>query len=318
MLQQINKKISLELKLRILYILKQLKKFNPKEQILIFSDPRGGSTWLTEIIHTIPNTAIIWEPLNIHNVKTVKNLGFGWRQYIPENQTWLEAENVINKICSGKIVNEWTMLVTNVKDYYKANQLIVKICRGNMLLPWITNRIEFKFSPIYLIRHPFAVVASQMKQGGWNSPFRKFEVPKIPFNEIYQEHIKFLTSLSTKEEILIAYWCLTNKISLNHPNNNTKWITVYYEKLLLHPGHEIQRIFKTWNMPVPKDIEKTYQKKSSTTLGEMNTHDPKIQLAKWKRELNKTQINKMQRVLDYFEITSYSWDKLTPRIDDNA
>ena len=71
-------------------------------------------------------------------------------------------------------------------------------------------------------------------------------------------------------------------------------------------------------MPVPKDIEKTYQKKSSTTLGEMNTHDPKIQLAKWKRELNKTQINKMQRVLDYFEITSYSWDKLTPRIDDNA
>jgi hypothetical protein len=310
MFHQINKRITLELKLRILYVLKHLKKFNPDEQILIFSDPRGGSTWLTEIIHTIPNTAIIWEPFNINEVEAVKKLGFGWRQYIPENQSWPEAKKVITKICSGKIVNEWTMLVTGVKDYYRSNQLIVKICRGNMLLPWIANQIKFKFSPIYLVRHPFAVVSSQIKQGGWNSPFKKFEAPKIPFNGVYQDHNEFLSTLTTKEEILTAYWCLTNKIPLNHRYNNKKWITVYYEDLLLNPESNINRIFQKWGLPVPLDIFLKIQQKSYTTNKNTNILDTNTQLFKWKDNFTDDQLKKMMAVLDYFHIQIYSTSAL--------
>lgn len=312
MYQKILKRLFLEFKLKPLNILKYFKQFEPQKQILIFSDPRGGSTWLTEMIHTIPDTAIIWEPFNIHEVKIIKELGFGWRQYIPENQQWPEATKVINKIFAGKVVNEWTMLSTGVIDYLSAKQLIIKICRGNMLLPWITNQINFTYTPIYLVRHPFAVVLSQMKQGGWNYQFRNFEVPCIPFNEIYKEHEDFLTSLDTKEEILTAFWCLTNQIPLNHHKNNQNWITLYYENLVVNPQKEIQQIFQKWKMQIPEGIEYVLRKKSWTTLDHVNVNVPEIQLSKWKRELNLDQVKRMSRVLKYFNVKVYNADDVFP------
>ena len=312
MYQKIIKRLSLELKLGALNILKHLKKFNPEDQILIFSDPRGGSTWLTEMIHTIPNTAIIWEPFNIHEVKMVKNLGFGWRQYIPENQQWPEASEIVNKILSGKVINEWTMLNTRVKEFYEAEKLIIKICRGNMLLPWITNQINFTHPPLYLVRHPFAVVASQLKQGGWDFPFRKFEVPPIPFNKIYLNHENFLVSLNSKEEILTAYWCLTNQIPLNDQRNNKDWITLYYEDLVINPRHEIENIFKRWKNQIPDGIEHIFRKKSRTSSNQALVMFPEIQLSRWKRELNSNQIKKMSGVLEYFNLKIYNSDNILP------
>lgn len=312
MWQKIINRITLELKLRSLNVLKHFKNFNPADQFVIFSDPRGGSTWLTEMIHTIPSTAIIWEPLHIHEVKVVNKLGFGWRQYIPEEQKWPEASKVINKILSGRLINEWTMLNTTIKDYYQAKQLIIKICRGNMLLPWITNQINFTFPPIYLVRHPFAVVVSQLKQGGWNYQFQKFDIPDIPFNDVYKEHEIFLNSLKTNEEILTAYWCLTNQIPLNHERNNQKWVTLYYEELITNPLREIMRIFERWHMDIPQRIELVFRKKSSTSLGSSRVDSPDIQLSRWKNELNPKQIKKMSGVLDYFNIKMYNAGDVLP------
>ena len=315
MYQKTSKRISFRLKLIILNILKYYKNFNPEKQILIFSDPRGGSTWLAEMINTIPKTAVIWEPLNIREVKIVKKLGFGWRQYIPENQSWPEADLVVRKLFAGKVVNEWIMLNTSVKDYFTAKQLIIKICRGNMLLPWITNQINFRLSPIYMIRHPFAVVSSQMKQGGWNSPFKKFEVPDIPYNEIYIKHQDYMASLSTKEEILTAYWCLTNLVALSHHNNNKRWITLYYENLLLDPEKEIRRIFKRWEIQFPYNIRNKYRKMSRTTLSDNRIENPKVQLARWRKEFNRSQLKKMSKILEYFDIRHYSAKDEMPKVN---
>ena len=317
-INRIIKRVFVFTKIGLISIFSIFKRSKAEDQILIFSDPRGGSTWLTEIIKSIPGTAIIWEPLHLSYVHQLSDLNFGWRQYIPEGIEWPQAEILFEKILKGKIINEWTMLYSSLSNYLSANTFIIKFCRGNMLLPWITGTFNLKYQPIYMVRHPFAVVNSQLKQGGWNKISNSFEIPNTPYNDCFNIHSAFLKTLTTKEERLTAVWCITNNIPLNHPNNNSKWITVYYERLLLHPNHEIQRIFNTWNIPVPKDIEITYQKKSSTTKGEMNSNDPEIQLAKWQRELTELQLNKMQRVLDYFEITCYSRDKLTPGIDNKA
>ena len=42
------------------------KSFEVKDSIFIFSEPRGGSTWLMEIISHIPNSATIFEPFHSH------------------------------------------------------------------------------------------------------------------------------------------------------------------------------------------------------------------------------------------------------------
>lgn len=317
-INRVTKKVSVIAKIGLISLSSKFRKNRAEDQILIFSDPRGGSTWLTEIIKSISNTAIIWEPLHLKYIPQLRELNFGWRQYIPEEVDWPQAKLLFKKILEGKIVNEWTMLYSTFFNYLSAETFIIKFCRGNMLLPWITRTFDLKYQPIYMLRHPFAVVNSQLKQGGWDNITTSFEIPNTPHNDCFNMHNPFLKTLKTKEERLTAVWCITNNIPLNHIDNNIKWITLNYENLLLQPNQEVQRIFTCWDMPVPEGIETTYRKRSSTTLGHLNTGDPETQLNRWQRELNVNQVDKMQRVLDYFEITCYSRDKLVPIINSNT
>lgn len=285
--------------------------FNPIDQLLIFSDPRGGSTWITELLKTINNTAIIWEPLNISEVESVQKLGFGWRQYIPEDVNWIDAKKMFDQILSGRILNEWTLLKTTTQEFFKAEKLIVKICRGNMLLPWLVNQYSFKYKPIYLVRHPFAVVCSQLRQGGWNSTFSRFQIPKIPYNEVYREHYKFMSSLETKEELLTAMWCLTNKIPLES-KVKLKYLTIHYEDLVQSPQQTVKTIFSSWAMPIPEGIDLKYRQASSTTVSGSDVTQVKKQLELWRHRFDGTQIRKMSKVLKYFEIKVYNENSVIP------
>jgi hypothetical protein len=315
---KLSKEISVWLKINIITFISNYRNFNPNDQFLIFSDPRGGSTWLSEIINTIPNTAIIWEPLHLGYAEQLKDLGFGWRQYIPETVNWPEVNSFFEQVFSGKILNKWTMSNTDIIDYVYAKYFIIKICRGNMMLPWITRYFNFTYRPIHLIRHPFAVVNSQLKQGGWNQPFKKYKIQEIKYNDCFEVHKDFLESLTSREEVLTAVWCITNNVPLNHPENNNRWITIYYEDLVIDPEKEINRIFDIWGIPIPIDVDKSYRKISRTTLGEINMVNPEIQLARWKKELTEVQIEKMQMVLEYFKYKIYSYKDLTPVLENSA
>ena len=297
--------LSLPFKLLTIQLLSFFKSVSENDPILIFSDPRGGGTWLTEMLSTIDKTAIIWEPLNIRHVREFRNLKFGWRQYIPEDAEWEEAKKIFSKMLIGKLINEWTCLKTGVNDYWNANQFIIKICRGHMLLPWLVRQFNFSLLPIYLVRHPFAVVASQLKHKGWHHEFSPYKVPSTPYNQLYSEHEKYLESLSSKEERLTAIWCITNSVPLNHKNNNSRWITLYYENLALDTDQEMNRIFARWQKTKPDDINRRYIIPSSTTSDSTSFVDMEKHLRSWERTLTESQIHTMSRVLEYFNITTY-------------
>jgi len=310
-LDKIRNRLKLEIKL---YSLKRAVKTierNPDNALLIFSDPRGGSTWLAEILNTISNSFIYWEPLALNYVTQVKKLGFGWRQHIPVETNWPQAKHLFNDILSVKIINEWTVQkIVHPEQFQEDSLPIIKICRGNHLLEWLVNQYNFRYKPIYLVRHPLAVVASQMKQGGWDYHFDGFKIPKMKFNDYYLKHEKFLKKLKTKEEALLATWCITNKELL--ANESPQWLKVHYEELVLNPKKELGRIFNTWNFDSPVSIDSMIEKWSSTSINE-GEYKPKSQLEKWKSDFNKTQLKELQRILDYFEIEEYCVDKILPK-----
>lgn len=226
--------------------------FIPEENFLISAYPRGGSTWLSEIIHQIPRTAILYEPLDLRYTTQFRDLGFYWHQYIPENQTWPEAEKVFVRLFSGKFLRGQLYYQSTLASWLTANRLVIKFILANALLPWLTRRYNFSFAPIYLIRHPFAIVASQLKHPGWkDAKMAEFKIPQGRYNEIYLNHRDFFSTLRSKEEILTAQWCVVNSIPLHNPRNNVSWITVHYEHLLLDPDTELKKIFGRWGMEMP-------------------------------------------------------------------
>lgn len=289
-------------------LLFRLIKLIPEDNILIFADPRGGSTWLTEVIKEIVRLPVVWEPLHVRKIKRLESLNFSYRQNIPEDAKWPEAYFFFKDLFLGKIKSNWIYHREPLVSFVKNKAAIIKFCRANLLIPYLTNNFDFKKKPIYLIRHPFAVAASQINQGGWKNTDNTFNFTEHRFNDYILEHKEFLSSLKTKEEVLVANWCLTNKPTLDHPDNNKRWITITYEELLLNPELTINRVLDWWK--IDYDLSNiSFNKKSDTSIQnkELNKKD---RLKQWQSFFSDGQITNMCRVLDYFKIQQYSKDVL--------
>ena len=155
-----------------------------------------------------------------------------------------------------------------------------------------------------------------MKHPGWDPrSFEGYKIPDSPYNEPYLEHRDFLSSLTTTEEAMVATWCLPNTIPLRHPARNKAWITVYYEHLLTEPEQELDRIFGSWGLPVPERAMEQVGMPSRTALESTFLESAESQLTKWTRSLDRTQIERMAAVLEYFEIHEYGPEPM-PRVGD--
>lgn len=299
-------------------MIKPVRAFEPEKNILIFSYPRSGSTWLMELIGNIPGTVNLWEPLHIQYVKPFRTLGFGWRQHIPEGEEWKEAKEKFEQLFRGKYLNFWLSSRDFPLRFVTADRMIIKFVRANALMPWLLQKFEFEVMPLYLLRHPFAVAASQMKEGSWDYEFEGYEIPDVPFNHIFKCHESFLSTLKTKGEEIVATWCINNKVVLENELHNKGWITIFYESLLLHPEKELQHIFDRWGISAPVGVFENLRDASSTTKEATFQKGLEAQLSKWKKHFDQNEIEQMLRVLDYFEIDIYS-DHLLPRpMQDNT
>ncbi|WP_412062438.1 sulfotransferase [Rubrivirga sp. IMCC45206] len=287
-----------------------VRQFDPLENLILCSDPRGGSTWLGEVIGCVPGTATLWEPLDIAAVPRAAALGFGWRQHVDEADDWPSAEQFFGDVFAGRVLNGWTLRATTPVEWLRAERMVVKFCRATALLPWLTRRFAFRYRPVHLVRHPFAVVASQLAYGAWDAPFTGFEQPVGPHTALWDAHADYLATLTTQAEALTATWALTNGVALGHPRAGTDWTTVHYERLVMDPEPEIARVFDAWDLPVPAAAAEQVHRASATTKTATFQQGPQAQLAKWQRHLDPADQDRMMAVLDHFGVTIYGRDVL--------
>ena len=279
---------------------------------LLFADPRGGSTWLMQMIQTITGAPIIWEPLDLGRKEFgFTDLGFSWRQHIPETEKWDEAKLLFDKLFLGETIDYKSIRLSKLSELLSSKSSVVKFCRGNLLLPWIVNNYPLTYKPIYMLRHPFAVVSSQLLHGEWDYKFESFDIPRNTFNDQYVKHESFLMGIKTKEEELVAEWCITNQYLLNHEKNNDAWLTLNYEELVVNPKKSIRRVLKDWE--VSYDIEQIPFTKQSRTTKSTSPSSAMDKIDNWKNLLDEDQIKRMTNVLEYFAIEAYDANPL-PRI----
>lgn len=285
--------------------------FETSKHVLLFSDPRGGSTWLAEVLCKATQKPMIFEPLHLKNVSKVRKIGFGWRQHIPEDANWPEAKSFFQNLFSGKIINWWLAQMSPRDVLVNSDSAVIKFCRGSMLLPYLVKNFKFDLLPVYMVRHPFGVVASQLKHGSWSHTDEFFQLPDTKYNDIYKLHQSYLESLASKTELMTAHWCITNAAVLNHAENNRKWITIYYEDMVTSPKEVLNEVFNRWNIN-PNFDHLDIEKRSKTALSETKI-DPEVQISSWQNFFSELEIDKMLDVLKHFEISVYSKD-IYPRL----
>ncbi len=283
----------------------RVKRHKPEDAIVLSCDPRSGSTWISEVLGATTPSAVIWEPFHRDNVPEVKDLGFAWRQYIPADANWPEAETLIRKVMSGGVINQWTSWANPAVDFLRAERLIVKCCRANGFLPWMVRKIAFKRKPIHFLRHPFAIAASQIKMGNFDTEGMDRDLDRGPYTQYIVESSRYIRGLSTDEEKIVAMWCRTHQAALNDPLTRERTIRVHYENLTMDPAREIQRVFDGWGESMPSNVLSLVRKASRMTEKTSKLETPEQQISKWRKHFSDKQVARMTNVITDFNLTNY-------------
>ena len=76
----------------------------PSNRILVFASPRGGSTWLSEVLGLMDSAVVVSEPFKKGKVKEIEALGFTWHQPIPADARWPESLDSVGAILNLRSV----------------------------------------------------------------------------------------------------------------------------------------------------------------------------------------------------------------------
>ena len=318
--------------------------YDVNNTIVIAGTGRSGTTWLMEILNTIPRTCMIWEPLDLRSIPELYNLiqsmrlssliskrTYGleisrlkstriselswlknsgiWSINMESGDDWTELEDYLEMVLTGQVLNLHTTLMTRLIDIIKSNRLIVKFCRANRLLKWMTER--FSISSVLLIRHPCAVVASQMRHGAWDD--RRYPMIDQMILEKHPGLFEIVNSVQTREEALAVDWCIDYAVPLAaekpHP-----WILVTYEKLVREGEKELQRLFNAIEVDMSSEAVKHLSIPSETSISSSAISRGVDPLAGWTTYLTNEQVNRVLNIVSQFGLHFYD-RKLEPDYD---
>jgi len=283
------------------------KNHNLENTIVLTGLPRSGTTWLGEILNTIPNSAIIFEPLHLRKVPEAEKAGFTWQTLFQDGEGSGSPEKFMREVLCGRVINKWTARELTVKKSKQAEMIIVKFVRASNLLGWLSSTFPIR-KPLFIIRHPCAVISSQIERN--IHPDACIDhLYAAPVIKLYPHLKSKLEPLKTPMEILAAHWCIGNYYAMTILHKQC-FELICYEQLVSEGVSQLEKIFSAIGVKVPQNALEQLKIPSMTAhLGDpWKGGNP---LAVWQRRLSDNEIESILAVVKSFGMDFYT-DKLEP------
>ena len=291
------------------------KSFDAQNGIFIFSEPRGGSTWLMEILSKLPDTAAIFEPFHSHYgaIDT-----YTWGNHYRIEDKWPEGFEGIQNVLNANKFDSYQLERSSWYDIIRAKQFVFKCVMATPILPWIVHNFKFNYKPIFIIRHPLSVASSTLenlyKREGKINVDHKWE-PTGYNKELFDKHQDLFAEDTPMMDKLIARWCINNHYTLQQEQ---KWITIHYEQMLLEPEQTLSHIFNEWGIPEPENICCDLDRPSHSDFTKDFRKDKQEQLRKWINKYSQTELDRFQTILDRFGIDIYKMNEALPTLHEKV
>ena len=279
--------------------------------ILISGSPRGGTTWIAETIAKVYlSERILWEPLQEGNIDK-DGLRFSKRPYIDEQTATPEVDAFFQKLLQSKQANAHLLRLRkypkNVLSLLRNQRLLIKFVRGNGVVRYLRRRFAIP-TPLVILRHPCAVVASQLRMGQWE------DHPHIDPELIKRkpELTDIIDHKAPLAERLAMTWVGD---VLAAKENATDVHIVYYEDLVLKGAEALRPAFESWGWEeVPASLHEIMGQPSSTTHEWANFDSMEGKLGRWRNELDTETIDRILNVTHCMGLYDYT-NNLLPRDD---
>jgi hypothetical protein len=304
---------------------------------------RSGTTWVQDVLAESNRLRPVFEPLHPLHIDGASSYA---NRYIADLDEEPELRQLLGKyICddyrslwadyriiarilyprverftSWSNFRHWTSLYANSWSNYsryrhqrQRPERIVKLVRANMMLGWLKRTFNARI--VFIIRHPAAVVMSQLKaKRSWN-PYHQLE--------LYRNDSRLLETLDKPKRALLSEdldhvsaltlsWCIENTIAVRQVNDNDLTLT-FYEDLLRLGEDEWRRVLDALDlsqMPDPKLISQPSQQ----AWGE-KAMDSKLirQYSLWMEKIDAKTESSIQAMLDAAGMDIYSVDQALPK-----
>lgn len=277
------------------------------ETILLTGSPRSGTTWVGSLLSAEPERAMITEPLHL-GLRGARDAGFDWRTHRHPGDAWSEGERLLRRLFQGRGFgravlgdNDWATLI-------RYRKLLVKSVRATRLLPWIATHFRLG-GIVYLVRHPCAVVASQMA----NPAFPSYGVPDfdIRYVERYLPHLAGrIRALEHEEEVRTLTWILDQHAALASPLRH-RWVLLPYERLVGEGEREMARLFHHLGLPMTCQAKALLRRSSREAREWSADHergDLEERLGGWHRRLRPEQTRRILDLVEQSGLTGWSED----------
>jgi len=280
--------------------------------IFIFAMPRGGSTWLMEIISSQKGFRYISEPFQLKNYLVQKYLQINcWNDlYMRTNDDVIiqylkniESNHLTfkNPIPGSRFWRPYTY------------QTVFKVINGcEDRLDYIVNTLNGH--TIILLRHPIAVSVSRKVLPRLNA------YVKSDYADFFTEkQIHFAHQIISKGSYLakaVLSWCFQASVPLRNINDNVHVLT--YEQMVLEPDKviyylnnwlglkEISKLRRQFNVP-SRTANLSFEKSSKY----IKNQDVQTIVRKWSDKVDKNQERNLLKILDVFEIDAYRQGEFT-------
>jgi hypothetical protein len=282
------------------------ERYDIQQTIAVFCTGRGGSTWLAQVLASPPGHHILWEPLHWKTDPGAREKGFGVPRYIPRGEEVPEARAHLRSVLTGATLSPYI----NSQRYFHPLKLlrlrsyVVKFVTANMMLPWLCDTLDFR--AVFMVRHPCAVVSSQLTHGAWDGVGKSFCKHEGLFRD-YPHLGELFESIEHPEEVLAFNWAIQNFVPLN-ASPPAPWITTTYEDLVERGREEVDRIFELLDRTPSQRTYDLLHTPSATTVSESNVASGRNPLLGWRNRLTPQQIDRILSVTQEAGIEGYTAD----------
>ena len=282
--------------------------FEPANVLLLTGSSRSGTTWVGRLLSAGPTTCLANEPLSL-KMPGLLAAGFSWRTWVDPEDPWPQGQEIFDRYFRGAGLTVKLVLRNRFRPW-RWKRLVLKAVRANRLLPWLQARYDLG-AYVLLVRHPCAVVSSQMINFG----LRGLTVEDdLRYLERRLPHlVDWAHGLETEEERRALAWALDQHAALSGADPEST-VLVLYERLVARGDEEVARLLTAAGVPEAIPHARDRLRENSWQAREASVDHPRASVAArlgvWRERLEDDQIRRILEVVERVGIRGYGRDLL--------
>ncbi len=244
------------------------------------------------MLHSLPETRMIFEPF--HAGRGIPSLAAHRYSLISAEADNGDLAAGVRRLLTKSSWNPWVEQFNPAAQFVYRRRLLKEV-RINLLLPWLLGRFsDCRF--VLLLRHPAAVVQSQVSGGWLLSPDRLYGQPglgRLP----WVQDLKKLDSSDEAFERNLLFWAIENRIALDAATAAGIPVMLY-EELCVEPEAQLaglERYLGTAFLPAATEGAAEASWSSSKSVADYSLEQ---KISSWQTRILPGQMTAMLRILE--------------------